>query len=81
MRAWCVVCVAVLACVHPSRCAKAKLPSWRGPNVFFDGNQPSNRSNHGFEEADGRIYVFGGAERGGESERMCADEGGAKIPY
>jgi hypothetical protein len=78
MRGWCFVCVAVLACVHPSRCAKAKLPSWRGPDAFFDGTLPSNRFYHGFAETDGRIYIFGGAESGGES---CADDGGAKIPY
>jgi hypothetical protein len=71
MRVWCAVCVAVLASVHPSRCAKAKLPSWRGPDAFFDGALPSNRSDHGFAEADGRIYVFGGVEGSGESERMC----------
>jgi hypothetical protein len=79
MRAWCVVCVAVLAGLHPSRCAKAKLASWRGPDAFFDGTLPSIRSMHGFAEADGWIYVFGGFVFGGE--RMCAEGDEAKLPY
>ncbi len=77
MRAWYVVCIAVLASLHPSRCAKAKLPSWRGPNALFDGTMPSDRAGHGFASVDGRIYVFGGII----GEIMCADDGKAKIPY
>jgi hypothetical protein len=77
MRAWYVVCIAVLASLHPSRCAKAKLPSWRGPNALFDGTMPSNRTDHGFASVDGRIYVFGGFS----GEIMCADNGKAKISY
>ena len=72
-----MVCVAVIASLHPSRCVKAKLPSWRGPNALFDGTMPSHRSRHGLASVDGRIYVFGGF--GGEI--MCADDGKAKIPY
>ena len=76
MRAWCVVCAALLlAGLHPSRCAKTKLPSWRGPDTFFDGTLPSNRSSHGFASVDGRIYVFGGQNRSGEM--ICADDGEA----
>ena len=67
MRAWCVVCVALLAGLHPSRCAKAKLPSWRGPDALFDGTMPSNRSGHGFASVGGRIYVFGGSGPARES--------------
>ena len=79
MRAWCVVCAALLAGLHPSRCAKAKLPSWRGPDTFFDGTLPSNRSWHGFASVDGRIYVFGGQNGSGEMicEMICADYGEA----
>jgi hypothetical protein len=73
MRAWCVVYVAVLAGLHPSQSAKVKLPSWRGPDAFFDGTLPSNRSRHGFASVDGRIYVFGG-QRG---EMICAQYGEA----
>jgi hypothetical protein len=56
---WCLVFVIGLVSVHPSRCAK--LPSWRGPDTFFDGSLPSVRDSHGFALCDdGRIYVFGG---------------------
>jgi hypothetical protein len=67
MRALWVVCAAFLAGLHPSRCAKAKLPSWSGPNAFFDGTLPVRRSGHGFASVDGRIYVFGGEYRYGEN--------------
>ncbi len=75
MRAWYLTCVAVLAGLPPSRCSK--LPSWRGPNSFFDGTMPSNREGHGFAEVDGRIYVFGGAAVSGETLR--AEEGAANM--
>ena len=74
MRAWCVVCVALLAGLHPSRCAKAKLPSWRGPDTWFDGTMPSNRTRHGFASVGGRIYVFGGSGFSA-GKRVCADDG------
>jgi hypothetical protein len=39
----------------------AKLRSWLGPDFFFDGNLPSNRSTGGFASSeDGKIYLFGG---------------------
>jgi hypothetical protein len=55
-QAWCLrLC---LLCIV-SQCAK--VPSWHGPDVFFEGSLPSNRDSHGFESCDdGRIYVFGG---------------------
>jgi hypothetical protein len=60
--AWFAVCGLYLASFYPSRCAK--LPSWRGPDTFFDGTLPSKRSLHGFESfGDGRIYIFGGISR------------------
>ena len=63
--ACCVVGVASFACLQLSHCAK--LPSWRGPDTFFDGTLPSNRSLHGFASCDdGRIYVFGGDWQQGE---------------
>jgi hypothetical protein len=48
-------------------CNCAKLPSWRGPETFFEGRLPSNRENHGFAACDdGRLYVFGGKTEQGE---------------
>ena len=73
MRAWCVVCVAILAGLNLSQCANAKLPSWRGPDTFFEGTLPSNRSSHGFASVDGMIYIFGGQDTSGEM--ACAEEG------
>jgi hypothetical protein len=62
--AWYAICVAGLTYLHPSQCVK--LPSWRGPDTFFDGTLPSNRFSHGFESCDdGRIYVFGGQTQTG----------------
>ena len=56
---WNAVCIVGLIWLHRARCAK--LPSWRGPDTFFDGILPSNRSSHGFAAGDdGRLYVFGG---------------------
>jgi hypothetical protein len=79
MRPWCVVCIAVLADLHPSLCAKTKLPSWRGPDTFFAGTQPSSRSDHRLTSVDGWIYLFGGNVDGGEMK--CVDDGEAKMPY
>jgi hypothetical protein len=63
--AWFVVCAAVLVGLQSGRCAKSKLPSWRGPNAFLDGTLPSNRKLHGFTTCDDgtdMIYVFGGQD-------------------
>jgi hypothetical protein len=79
MRICSLVYVALLADLHRSLCAKAKLPSWRGPDAFFDGTLPSNRYSHGFASVDGWIYVFGGSGSAGERKRV--DDGEAKIPY
>jgi hypothetical protein len=39
----------------------AKLRSWVGPNYFFEGSLPSNRSSHSLASTDdGKVYVFGG---------------------
>jgi hypothetical protein len=55
--AFCVV--AGLAGLNP--CRSAKLPSWHGPDVFFEGSLPSKRLSHGFASCDnGKLYVFGG---------------------
>jgi hypothetical protein len=70
MRICSVLYVALLAHLHRGLCAKAKLPSWRGPDIFFDGTLPSNRYSHGFASVDGWMYVFGGFGNAGE-----------KIPY
>jgi hypothetical protein len=63
---WWLLCVAGLACLHSIR--SAKLPSWRGPDTFFEGNLPSKRFSHGFAACDdGKIYVFGGSNVLGEA--------------
>jgi hypothetical protein len=62
---WWLLCVAGLACLHYIK--SAKLPSWRGPDTFFEGNLPSKRFSHGFTSCDdGKIYVFGGSNVLGE---------------
>jgi hypothetical protein len=59
----------------PSRCAKVKLPSWRGPNAFLDGILTSNRYMHGFMPSDDdRIYVFGGTDSQGDKCEMIPTE-------
>jgi hypothetical protein len=64
-QAWCAVHFAMLAGLPTSECAK--LPSWRGPNTFFDGTLPSARDDSGFEMCDdGKIYIFGGYGPNGE---------------
>jgi hypothetical protein len=69
MRAECLLCVLGLIVLNSSICAK--LPSWRGPDIFFDGILPSGRESHGFASCDdGKIYVFGGAI-GLECETLC----------
>jgi hypothetical protein len=40
-----------------------KLGSWRGPNSFILGDVPVERQGHGFAEAIGRLFIFGGASR------------------
>ncbi len=61
-----------LAGLHSSQ--SAKLPSWRGPDTFFEGRLPSNRNDHGFSSCDdGRIYVFGG-DAGQDGELHAGDE-------
>ncbi len=64
---WYAVCVAIQ--MFPlSRCSK--LPSWLGPDFFFDGTLPSARQQHGFALCDdGKFYVFGGDDQNGEM--MC----------
>ncbi len=55
----------------PSSQAKAKAPSWRGPDTFFDGALPSNRSSQGIAPFDdGRIYIFGGDGEQGEQNAV-----------
>ncbi len=40
-----------------------KLPSWRGPDTFFEGPLPSGRYGHGFASSDdGKIYIFAGCD-------------------
>jgi hypothetical protein len=61
---WYVVCVAGFAGLRPSQ--SAKLPSWRGPDTFFDGTLPPARQKHGFASCDdGKVYVFGGDDQNG----------------
>ena len=38
----------------------AKLRSWLGPTVFYDGAPPTQIYAHGFTSADTKLYVFGG---------------------
>jgi hypothetical protein len=56
--ACCALCIMGFVVLETAICAK--LPSWRGPNTFFDGTIPTNRNGHGFASCDGRMYVFGG---------------------
>ena len=42
----------------------SKQRSWIGPNMFILGASPSNRSEHGFAETGGYLFVFGGIEDG-----------------
>jgi hypothetical protein len=66
---WYAVCVAVFAGLPLTRCSK--LPSWLGPDFFFDGTLPSGRNEHGFEVCDdGKIYIFGGDDQNGETSRV-----------
>jgi hypothetical protein len=47
----------------------AKLRSWVGPDYFFEGNFPSNRTQQGLASADdGKVYVFGGLGMTGAGE-------------
>ncbi len=74
---WLAVCAVVLAGLLPTECARSKLPSWRGPDTFLDGNLPSSRATQGFMSSDdGRIYVFGGQT----GELMRTNDGEAMIP-
>ncbi len=62
---WCLICFVLTGL--PFSKAKAKVPSWRGPDTFYDGALPSNRSSQGFAPFDdGRIYIFGGDGKLGE---------------
>jgi hypothetical protein len=57
--AWSGRLLCIIVGVVGSQCAK--LPSWRGPDVFFEGSLPSIRIHFGFASSDeGRIYAFGG---------------------
>ena len=39
----------------------AKLRNWIGPSLFFEGQLPQIRANHGFAaNNDGKLYLFGG---------------------
>ena len=63
---WCLLCLAGLVGLCPSK--STKLPSWRGPDTFFEGSLPSKRFSHGFAACDdGKIYVFGGSNIVGEA--------------
>jgi hypothetical protein len=63
---WWLICFVGLAGLLSSQ-AKAKIPSWRGPDTFFDGTVPTNRSSQGIATFDdGRIYIFGGDGEKGE---------------
>jgi hypothetical protein len=67
---WRTMWIAGLAFLPCCRCAK--LPSWRGPNTFFDGTLPSERIEHGFVSGDdGKIYIFGGKWQNGEKMPRC----------
>jgi hypothetical protein len=46
----------------------AKLRNWIGPNLFFEGQLPQIRANHGFTaNDDGKLYSFGGFGANGKS--------------
>jgi hypothetical protein len=46
----------------------AKLRSWVGPEYFFEGVLPSNRSGHRLASTDdGKVFVFGGYEMAGDA--------------
>jgi hypothetical protein len=39
----------------------AKLRSWVGPDLYFEGRLPPIRADHGFSaNNDGKLYLFGG---------------------
>ena len=44
----------------------AKLRSWRGPEMYFEGPLPSQRQSHGFVSYGEKLVLFGG-ESGGRS--------------
>jgi hypothetical protein len=46
-----------------------KLPSWRGPDIFFGGTLPDARSQHGIASCYDKIYIFGGGGQNGEMFR------------
>jgi hypothetical protein len=49
----------------------AKLRSWVGPDYFFEGDLPSNRSRHGLASTeDGKVYVFGGFGTTGDAPQQ-----------
>ncbi len=59
---WCLLFAVTFTVLHLSRCEK--LPPWFGPDSFYGGTVPSNRSGHRITSGDdGKIYVFGGQNK------------------
>jgi hypothetical protein len=53
----------LLLMIHYSKINARKLSSWRGPSSFILGDVPVERRGHGFAEALGKLFVFGGSAR------------------
>ncbi len=67
VHAWYIVGVLCVSIKGPVEAAK--LRSWVGPNLFFEGQLPQIRANHGFtSNDDAKIYLFGGFGANGNKQ-------------
>jgi hypothetical protein len=59
-----VLAISLLQTIFLQKIEAGKRRSWLGPTNFVQGTPPTSRSEHGIEEVDGKVFVFGGKDEG-----------------
>ncbi len=59
-----ILAIFLLQTIFLQTIVAAKRRTWLGPTNLVQGTPPTSRSDHGIEEVDGKVFVFGGKDEG-----------------